>query len=627
MSLPDPIPDDPRKWDGWRTYNSSNYYERLGLSYEENPSDTQIEENCRQLLVWWQKKLPLKNQPSNPLAQLLRDGLDEAPQSLVAARTILLNPDKRLKFDETLAAEHRETNLTELRKYVNFAVSSGVLRELDEQNLRRLGHDMGFSDEDIDNLIAGALEEKQATRERELPEAAEGQFMSPSFKAYETPTHSPWVPPQQEEQPPYQTPAPQQPRRTPQQPRRTSRVRRTARFDENGAAAPASQSLSPEDEFRRILQMSGLLDEGMSDDQRQALANMGHSLGLDEMVAEDIIDDYLDEMFGEELSDAGAQADPNQGPGPASINIPPAQQEAMQHNQQPQQRRRTTSVQPISAASLGVGNPGGSGRTQRMSVHEERRNFPDFTSRLGFEMKLIPSGKFTMGSSGILAKPNERPEREVSMTRFYMARFPVTNALFERYDASHKTRRNEWSKDDHPVVNVTSQEAIEFCKWLTKREDDGAIWRLPSEAEWEYAAKGKEKREYPWGTAKGRGDLGNFADSNTRLAWSDNRVDDGFAHTSPVGSYPKGVSAFGIEDMGGNVWEWVRDFYGPYKADDTQDPRGPVKSDKRVCRGGSFRSKFTSMRCAGRHFFALNYQFIDLGFRVVREADVPPPQR
>ena len=91
MALPSPIPDNPTKWDGWKLYNSENPYERLCLSFNDNPSPQQVEENCRQLLVWWQKKLPLKNQPSNPLAQMLRAGLDEAPRYLAEARMQLLN--------------------------------------------------------------------------------------------------------------------------------------------------------------------------------------------------------------------------------------------------------------------------------------------------------------------------------------------------------------------------------------------------------------------------------------------------------------------------------------------------------------------------------------------------------
>ena len=78
VTFPVPLPDDPRKWDGWSKYKSPNLYERLCLDPRANPSAEIIEEHCRELLRWWQKKLPLKNQPSNPLAQLLRPGLDES---------------------------------------------------------------------------------------------------------------------------------------------------------------------------------------------------------------------------------------------------------------------------------------------------------------------------------------------------------------------------------------------------------------------------------------------------------------------------------------------------------------------------------------------------------------------
>ena len=85
MPLPSPLPDDPRKWDGWRNYLSPDAYERLGLTLEESPSDALIEDHCRQLLVWWQKKLPLKNQPGNPMTQLLGAGIDAAPGRLTRA--------------------------------------------------------------------------------------------------------------------------------------------------------------------------------------------------------------------------------------------------------------------------------------------------------------------------------------------------------------------------------------------------------------------------------------------------------------------------------------------------------------------------------------------------------------
>ena len=115
--LPSPLPDDPRKWEGWNHFNSPDPYERLGLSYESRPTNEEIEENTRQLLVWWQKKLPLKNQPSNPLAQMLRAGIDNAPKCLAEARVELLNPERRKQIDASLQDRARVNALTEFKSF------------------------------------------------------------------------------------------------------------------------------------------------------------------------------------------------------------------------------------------------------------------------------------------------------------------------------------------------------------------------------------------------------------------------------------------------------------------------------------------------------------------------------
>src|SRR6058998_47453 len=111
--FPVPLPDDPQKWDGWSKYKSPNFYERLCLDPRANPSNELIEERCRELLRWWQKKLPLKNQPSNPLAQLLRGGLDESSRYLTEARVELLDPERRRMLDEQIAAEEQAEALLE----------------------------------------------------------------------------------------------------------------------------------------------------------------------------------------------------------------------------------------------------------------------------------------------------------------------------------------------------------------------------------------------------------------------------------------------------------------------------------------------------------------------------------
>lgn len=119
-TFPLPLPDDPRKWDGWSKYKSPNLYERLCLDPRANPSNELIEEHCRELLRWWQKKLPLKNQPSNPLAQLLRPGLDESSRYLTQARVELLDPERRRAMDGELAARAEEEAVAEFHKYPDF---------------------------------------------------------------------------------------------------------------------------------------------------------------------------------------------------------------------------------------------------------------------------------------------------------------------------------------------------------------------------------------------------------------------------------------------------------------------------------------------------------------------------
>jgi formylglycine-generating enzyme required for sulfatase activity len=234
-------------------------------------------------------------------------------------------------------------------------------------------------------------------------------------------------------------------------------------------------------------------------------------------------------------------------------------------------------------------------------------------------MSLVTSGTFLMGSAAPDAGPNEQPITRTTVTAFYMSRFPVTNDQYELFDSRHRVKRASWADGKHPVIYVSSIEAIKFCEWLTARERKK--YRLPTEAEWEYAARGMDARSYPWGEKLNRGDLANFADRNTTFAWRELEIDDGYAETSPVGAYPRGASAFGIEDMAGNIWEWCLDYFEPYKGKDRTNPRGPSNGTRRVYRGGSWKSRATSLRAAMRNFNVPDYSSNDVGFRVVCECE------
>ena len=427
MALPNPLPDNPTRWDGWRNYNSDDLYLRLCLSYDSNPSPDQIEENCRQLLVWWQKKLPLKNQPSNPLSQMLRAGLDEAPAYLAEARTKLLDPEMRSEFDHMLHSQIVEAALGEFKKLLTFALGENKLREEDENRLYERGRGLGLTRNDM-----------QATVDAELVRLGAERVSATMFVA--------------------PVPAPVAPA-----------VVYSGNADDR----------DPATEFRRMLRLSKLCLEGedMTDDQRDALCNMGESLGLTGGEAEDLIDEYLEEAGGMPPTPVTPQGRTAVAPAPAPT-------------------ARMTPVKKVEPAAPKAA-PKEPINTSPLARAAERLKYPAFTNPVGLEMLLVPSGNFFMGSAAKDAAVHEQPVTPVTLGCYYISRFPITNAQFEKFDANHKTKRAPRAEDNHPVVYITSREAEKFCTWLSSKE--GKKYRLPTEAEWEFAARG-------WMGARSRGE-------------------------------------------------------------------------------------------------------------------------
>src|SRR5712691_5415650 len=167
--FPVPLPDDPQKWDGWSKYKSRNFYERLCLDPRANPSNELIEEHCRELMRWWQKKLPLKNQPSNPIGQLLRPGLDESSRYLTEARVELLDPERRRLLDDEIAAQEQAEVVEEFQKYLAFAIADRTLTSEEEKNLMRFGGDRGLDKEQMISQIDEELKKSGAHRVQPPP--------------------------------------------------------------------------------------------------------------------------------------------------------------------------------------------------------------------------------------------------------------------------------------------------------------------------------------------------------------------------------------------------------------------------------------------------------------------------
>lgn len=237
------------------------------------------------------------------------------------------------------------------------------------------------------------------------------------------------------------------------------------------------------------------------------------------------------------------------------------------------------------------------------------------------EMVFIPAGPFVMGSDpqkGEFAAGSERPQHTVVLPEFQLAKVPVTNAQYEAFvQAAGYHAPAHWPEGsipheqaNHPVVNVSCNDALAYCRWLSSVT--GKQYSLPSEAEWEKAARGPEGRVFPWGK--------NWETNrcNTREARKDS--------TTPVDAYPLGVSVYGVLDMAGNVWEWTRSLWGtghlepsftyPYVATDGREDASAAADIRRVLRGGSFNYGSESARCACRNHLAPTSMSWYVGFRV-----------
>jgi len=214
----------------------------------------------------------------------------------------------------------------------------------------------------------------------------------------------------------------------------------------------------------------------------------------------------------------------------------------------------------------------------------------------GMPAAYIPDGSFRMGALDPDIQRDEQPAHSVSMKGFWMDKLEVTNAMFALCvqagaceppqtfkSQARESYFNNPEFNDYPVVYVTWLQADSYCKWAGRR--------LPTEAEWEYAARGSDFRTYPWGDERPDSSRGNF----------NYFVGD----TTRVGNYPAGASPFGILDMAGNVAEWLSDYYdGDYYAQGANvNPTGPgVRSQyfNRVVRGGTFQDVFKDVRLANR---------------------------
>jgi formylglycine-generating enzyme required for sulfatase activity len=279
------------------------------------------------------------------------------------------------------------------------------------------------------------------------------------------------------------------------------------------------------------------------------------------------------------------------------------------------------------------------------------------TGRDGAPMVLVPTGPFLMGSSAteidtalqrqssirLEQLADERPQHTVTLAAFYIDAYEVTNARFQQFVQATGYRTDaerdnggafyvngQWEPanggnwrtpqgpgshleglDNHPVVYVTWYDAEAYCQWADKR--------LPTEAEWEKAARGIDGRVYPWGNTLVGTEV-NFCDRRCSHYGRDNTVDDGVRYSAPVGHYSAGQSPYGVYDMAGNVWEWVADGYSTtyYQQSPVENPPGPLENNRVVFRGGSWLSGPVSLRTANRTGEPPTFRDAEIGFRCAK---------
>jgi len=243
----------------------------------------------------------------------------------------------------------------------------------------------------------------------------------------------------------------------------------------------------------------------------------------------------------------------------------------------------------------------------------------------GMEQVIVPAGAFRMGSD--YEEEREKPEHTVWLDTYWIDAFEVTNAQYAmcvsagacntpdyRNSLTHDYYYGNDSFDNYPVLFVSWQDSVDYCVWVGGR--------LPTEAEWEKAARGdQDTRMFPWGNDFAS-NYANLCDRNCTMSWKNNDYDDGFTDTAQVTEFPDGISQYGAMNMSGNACEWVADWYQAdyfYNKQDWSEPTGPSSGSLRVIKGGSWYDDTDILRVSARYGFNPSKSYYDVCFRCVSE--------
>ena len=311
----------------------------------------------------------------------------------------------------------------------------------------------------------------------------------------------------------------------------------------------------------------------------------------------------MDEVGGAGRAQAPAAQEPFARQEPFPRQEPFTRQPAPQHDPDPIGSNIQRSVEQL----IGYG--------RRIRDGARAQSFADAlrSGGRGPEMVLIPAGVFQMGCSSGGCRSDERPVHSVQIPRpFAIGRFEVTFAQWDSCAAAggcgmHRPADKGWGRGNRPVINVSQRDAEAYAQWLSR--ETGERYRLPSEAEWEYAARAGSQTRYPWGNEM-VSNMANCSDCGSR--WGDNQ-------TAPVGSFPP--NNFGLHDMHGNVWERLADCWNGSYSRAPNDGRAWMRGNcsRNVLRGGSWTNAGKDLRSANRNENTADTRSDSLGFRVARD--------
>jgi serine/threonine-protein kinase len=245
-----------------------------------------------------------------------------------------------------------------------------------------------------------------------------------------------------------------------------------------------------------------------------------------------------------------------------------------------------------------------------------------FSEPDGMTLLYIPAGEFVMGSD--TGDEDQKPARIIDLDAYWIDQTEVTNKMYAlcvaagvckepvgKTSSTHASYYGNPDFENYPVLYIDWNMAKAYCEWVNRR--------LPTEAEWEKAARGPNANIYPWGDIFD-GSLLNFCDRNCSFEWADKSFDDGFADVAPVGNYPLGKSIYGAYDMGGNVWEWASSLYRPYPYNAADGREDLVSTGSRVVRGGSWVNYIYSLTSASRYWNSQSDTYYHVGFRCAMNA-------